>query len=135
MENKREWRGATASKTVRISAELLDNFTALSGDDSRIHVDDQAAQARGFNGRVVHGFLLGSLISSVIGTQLPGHEGVLQKSSLTFHKPCYIGDEVLIEVSVAEYIESVRVLLLNVSVKNAGGQVLVKGEIQSGLAA
>jgi|CXWL01.1.fsa_nt_gi 3-hydroxybutyryl-CoA dehydratase len=133
--NKREWSGETASKTVHISAELLDNFTALSGDISRIHVDDQAAQARGFKGRVVHGFLLGALISSVIGTQLPGHEGVLQKSSLSFHKPCYVGDEILIEVSVAEYIESVRVLMLNVTVKNAGGEILVKGEIQSGLTA
>ncbi len=135
MINKKEWRGQTASKTVRITEGMLDRFVALSGDDSRIHVDAQQAAARGFKGRVVHGFLLGSLISSVVGTQLPGHDGILQKSALTFHNPCYIGDDVVVTVTVSEYIESVRVLILNVSVKNAAGQVLVKGEIQSGLAA
>lgn len=135
MINNSDWRGKTARKSVLITEELLDRFVALSGDDSLIHVKDQAARARGFKGRVVHGFLLGSLISSVIGVQLPGHDGVLQKASLTFHNPCYIGDEILIEVAVSDFIESVRVLRLTISVKNADGLVLVKGEIQSGLAA
>ena len=127
------WKDRRASRAVKITREMVDRFAELSGDTSPIHMDDGAARAGGFEGRVAHGFLLGALVSSVLGTQLPGARGVLQQSSLLFLKPCYIGDEVTIEVTCTDYIESVRVLKLQVRVTNARGQVLVKGTVQSGL--
>lgn len=130
-----DWRGKTASRTVVVTEEMLAIFTELSGDSSRVHVDEEAARERGFKGRVVHGFLLGALASSVVGLQLPGHDGLLQKASLSFHNPCYVDDEVTVSVSVTDYVESVRVLILAVTITNAEGTLLAKGEIRSGLAA
>ncbi|MBM3776036.1 MAG: acyl dehydratase, partial [Acidobacteria bacterium] len=79
-ENTSDWLGRTAEREIPVTADLIDRFVLLSGDNSAIHVDDAAARARGFRGRVAHGMLLGSLVSAVIGTELPGHIGVLQEA-------------------------------------------------------
>jgi 3-hydroxybutyryl-CoA dehydratase len=132
--NKRvNWVGRSATEAVEITPDLVDRFIAVSGDSSPIHVQDEAARRRGFTGRVVHGFLLGSLVSRVIGTQLPGDDGVLQQAELSFHNPCYIGDRVNIVATVSQQIESVGVLILDVEVRNGRGLLLARGTIQTGL--
>ncbi len=127
------WKGKSARRVVVITAEMLDRFVALSGDTSPIHVSDEAARARGFKGRVVHGFFLGALVSSVVGTMLPGEDGVLQRESLSFHRPCHVGDEVTVEVVCDEHHESVGALVLKATVKDSEGRLLAKGTVQSGL--
>jgi 3-hydroxybutyryl-CoA dehydratase len=124
----------TVTRRVPITAELIDNFVRLSGDDSAIHVDDRAARERGFRGRVAHGMLLGSLVSALVGTELPGDAGVLQQVRLSFRNPCYVGDVVEIELRISEYVASVRVLILDVVVRNQHGVAVATGKIQSGVA-
>ncbi len=128
-----DWAGKTARRTVVLTEELLDRFVEVSGDSSPIHVSAVAARERGFAGRVVHGLLLGSLVSSVIGTQLPGEDGVLQEMKLSFHNPCYPGDTVVIDVKVTDVHESVRALSCSVRVSNQAGVLLAKGHCRSGL--
>jgi 3-hydroxybutyryl-CoA dehydratase len=128
-----EWAGKSARLTVVVTEDLLDRFVAVSGDSSPIHVSTAAAKARGFAGRVAHGLLLGSLVSSIIGTQLPGEDGVLQEIKLAFHNPCYVGDTVVIDVGVSDVHESVRALTCSVRVSNQAGLLLAKGHFRSGL--
>ena len=127
------WTGKTAERTVRITANLVAQFVALSGDCSPIHISDDSAIARGFRGRVVHGMLLGALLSGVIGTELPGANGVLQSVELSFRQPCEIGDIITIFVSVADFHESVKTLVLRVQIKRQDGTTLVSGLIRSGI--
>jgi len=128
-----EWAGKSAQRTVVVTEELLDRFVEVSGDSSPIHVSPVAAQERGFAGRVGHGLLLGSLVSSVIGTQLPGKDGILQEVKLSFHNPCYLGDTIVIDVKVTEVHESVRALTCSVRVSNQSGLLLARGHFRSGL--
>jgi 3-hydroxybutyryl-CoA dehydratase len=128
-----DWVGRTARRQCSVTADMLDRFVELSGDRSPIHVDDAAARLRGFERRVAHGMLLGSLVSSVIGMELPGAKGVLHEVRLAFRKPCYAGDEVRIEVSVSEFFESVQTLALRIQIVRADGQVLATGHARSGL--
>lgn len=130
---KAHWLGRKAERVVRIGPGLVDQFVALSGDSSPIHVSVEAARARGFDGRVVHGMLLGALLSEVIGTELPGADGVLQNVELAFRHPCSIGDEITICVSVADFHESVNTLVLKVSIRRKDGATLVSGTVRSGL--
>jgi 3-hydroxybutyryl-CoA dehydratase len=127
------WTGKKAQRAVLITERMLDDFIALSGDDSPIHAQDRAARARGFKGRVVHGAFLGALVSSVIGTQLPGKDGVLQTIELSFHGPCYIGDEARIEVAAEEFVESVSALQLKITILAGDGRLLAKGKARSGI--
>jgi 3-hydroxybutyryl-CoA dehydratase len=127
------WTGRSAERTFAISAGLIDRFVDLSRDNSPIHEDDEFARARGFRGRVAHGMLLGSLLSSVVGTELPGAAGVLQEVRLSFRQPCYAGDEIRIRVQVTEFIESVQTLILTVLITNQDGVTLAKGTVQTGV--
>jgi 3-hydroxybutyryl-CoA dehydratase len=132
-QQDQDWIGRKATKTIRVTADMIDRFAALSGDTSPIHMSDAAAQNRKYAARVAHGMLLGSLVSSVLGTQLPGEEGVLQQVQLDFRKPCYPGDEITIHVEVTEFFESVQVAVLKVEIIRSDGVVLTTGQVQSGL--
>ena len=127
------WLGQSVERTVHLTAALVDGFVELSGDSSPIHVSGEAARARGFQGRVVHGMLLGALLSGVIGTELPGARGVLQNLALAFRQPCVIGDIVTICVSVAAFHESVNTLILKILIKKQDGTTLATGSARSGL--
>ena len=59
--------GETAVIEQVITEQMVARFAELSGDFSPIHMNQEAAIARGFQGRVVHGFLSGSLVSQVLG--------------------------------------------------------------------
>jgi 3-hydroxybutyryl-CoA dehydratase len=128
-----EWVGRTALRRVRLTDEMLDRFTELSGDTNSVHADADAARRAGHRGRVVHGMLLGSLVSSVLGVDLPGEGGLLQELSLSFRRPCHPGDEIEIRVKATELFESVQVLALAVRIVRADGTVLATGHARSGL--
>lgn len=130
---QQDWVGRKAERTVSITPELLEAFVALSGDSNAIHVDDGPAQALGFRGRVVHGLLLGALVSGLIGMDLPGRPGILQGVQLSFHNPCYVGDTIQIAAEVTEFFESVQVAVLQVVVRNTAGVSLATGKVQSGI--
>lgn len=58
-----EDRLETASTVV--SAEVIDNFSGLTGDRFDIHMSDRAARELGFSARVAHGLLVLSLIDGL----------------------------------------------------------------------
>lgn len=118
---------------MRITEAMVERFVELSGDDSPIHVSNDAARSRGFRGRVVHGLLLGSLVSGLIGTELPGAQGLLQNFQVSFQSPCEIGDELTIRLWVVDYHESVKTLILKFEIQNSGGRVLATGSCRSGV--
>jgi len=127
------WEDRTAERTVQVTAEMIDRFVELSSDHSAIHVSDEAARAYGFRGRVAHGMLVGSLVSGLIGTELPGDCGVLQEVKLSFRNPCYAGDTLHIHLKVREFFASVQSLILTVSIRNQDGLTIATGNVQSGI--
>jgi 3-hydroxybutyryl-CoA dehydratase len=126
--------GDTAKRHVEISEALVDAFARVSGDYSPIHMNTAEAQASGFERRVVHGALLGSLISALVGMDLPGRHAVLQRMKLSFHKPVFPGDRVSISGEVLRKFDSVRTLQMAIHVANQDGAVVARGEVQVGLA-
>jgi len=67
-----------------------------------IHVDETAAKAAGFEGRIAHGALSASFVSAVLGNDLPGPGAVFVELNLRFRKPALIGDEIIAIAEVAE---------------------------------
>lgn len=49
-------------------------FSRLTGDSNRLHLNYDFAQQHLFQQPVIHGILVSSLMSTVMGTQLPGKE-------------------------------------------------------------
>jgi 3-oxoacyl-[acyl-carrier protein] reductase len=120
--------GAETRWAHLVTAEEVDAFARLSGDLNPLHLDAGYARRQGFSGRVVHGALVGAFLSRVLGTRLPG-PGVLWLSQDTkFLQPVYINDRIEVCVTVKHKAEALRSLLLETTVTNQHGDVVVRGE-------
>lgn len=108
--------GDTASKTVTIDRSLLASFGHLVDDHAPAHFDEAFAKSRGFEGQIVHGFLLASLVSGLLGQELPGADFVINEVKLKFRRPVYVGDEIICSVTVDKIVKSVDAVVLSVCV-------------------
>ena len=75
-------------------------FSGVSGDNNPVHISEEFAKNTLFKRRVAHGFFTASLISTVIGTKLPGPGSIYLKQSLKFIAPVYIGETINVKVKV-----------------------------------
>jgi len=128
------WVGRTASRQFTVTKALIGAFADLSGDQSPIHVDETFARRRGLSGCVMHGALQASLVSCVLGMEMPGECGILQQLALQFRKPCYAGDLLTVTVKVEEAFDSVATVSMSVRIVNQDGQLVTSGKAQSGVA-
>lgn len=87
--------GMEANYTKKITDKDVHAFAELSGDVNPVHISDDFAAGTIFKKRIAHGFLTGSLFSTVLGTKLPGPGCIYLSQSLKFRAPVYIGDEVV----------------------------------------
>lgn len=94
--------GMKSSTSMVITGEKIDTFAELTGDKNPIHVDEEFAKTTMFGKRIAHGALSASLISAVLGNDLPGPGAVFVELNLRFRRPAFIGDEVIAIAEVAE---------------------------------
>lgn len=78
----------------------IESFAAISGDNNPIHLDDDFASSTIFKGRIAHGMLSASYLSTIFGTKLPGPGCIYLKQSLRFKAPVKPGDTVTAQVTV-----------------------------------
>jgi 3-hydroxybutyryl-CoA dehydratase len=102
-------------------------FARLSGDDNPIHLCDVYAAQTRFGQRIAHGLYTASLISAVLGTQLPGPGAVYRSQTLNFHAPVKIGDVVTVIVEVVELIAEGRRVRLKCEAL-VDGHLMLDGE-------
>lgn len=99
--------GATARLVRRLDDAAVRAFADLTGDHNPVHLDDVAAAASVFGGRVAHGMLVASLFSTLVAEQLPGPGSVYLEQTLRWRRPVRVGDEVVVTAEVTE-IEAAR---------------------------
>lgn len=120
--------GTTASRTRTISDEDVRLFAQVSGDTNSIHLDEGYAASTPFGRRVAHGMLTASLISAVIGNDLPGVGTIYLGQDLKFKAPVFIGDEVTATVEIVKFREDKRIMTLRTVCTKADGTVVIEGE-------
>ncbi|MBU0550148.1 MaoC family dehydratase [Myxococcota bacterium] len=115
---------ASFSKTLTESDVYL--FAGVTGDLNPAHIDEVYASNTFFKTRIVHGMLLGGMISAVLGSKLPGPGTIYVKQDLRFKAPVRIGDTVTAKAIVKSLdLEKNRVVLETVCVNQDGLLVLV----------
>lgn len=119
--------GMTRSLVKVIEDYDIRLFADVSLDRNPVHLDEDYAQETIFGGRIAHGMLTASLISAVIGEQLPGHGTVYLGQTLKFIAPVYPGDEVTAEVTVAAIDHAKRRATLDCLCR-VGKKPVLKGE-------
>ena len=120
--------GDTVRWRHEVTPEEVEAFARLSGDVNPLHLDDAFGQQRGFRGRVVHGALVNAYISRILGTELPGSGCLWLSQSTRFSRPVYVADPIEVVVRVVHKSESLRTLVLETTVANQRGEIIVAGE-------
>jgi 3-hydroxybutyryl-CoA dehydratase len=92
--------GQSAEAKRTVTADDIDRFAAVSGDNNPVHVNDAYAAETQFKSRIAHGMLLGGFISAVLGETLPGPGAIYISQSLKFRRPVHIGNEVTTRAEV-----------------------------------
>lgn len=104
--------GMSAETTKTITDADIVLFAGVSTDFNAVHMDEEYARTTPFGARIAHGMLSASLLSAVLGNQLPGPGVVYLSQSLRFRAPVRIGDTVHARVTVREVLaEKSRVVL------------------------
>lgn len=116
---------AVYAKTVTEADVVM--FAGISGDTNPVHIDEVFAGKTMFKGRIAHGMLSASLISTVFGTRLPGPGCIYLSQNLKFRAPVKIGDTVAARVTVREIVAEKRRILFD-TVCTVGDQVVLDGD-------
>lgn len=120
--------GQSASLTKVFKSEEVEAFAELSLDKNPIHLDEDYAEHSRFGRRIVHGFLVGSLISAVFGTQLPGEGAIYLHQEMNFKRPVFHGDEITATVTVTEIRKDKSILCFDTKCENDRGEVVIDGK-------
>ncbi|MFL3649150.1 MAG: MaoC family dehydratase [Oceanospirillaceae bacterium] len=94
--------GMESSYQKTITETDIDAFAALTGDTNPVHLDSEYAAITPFKARIAHGMLSAGLISTVLGTQLPGPGCIYLEQQIKFKAPVFIGDTLVATVTVED---------------------------------
>lgn len=119
--------GDEATLEVKITAELIEQFAAISTDVNPIHLLDDFAKESIFKERIAHGMLICSFISSVLGTKLPGKNTIYLSQEVSFKAPVKINDTIKVIVSVVRKRDDKKLLTLQTNVYNQEDVLVVEG--------
>lgn len=113
--------------SIKITESMVDEFSKFSGDFNPLHTNDEFAIASPFRKRIVHGMLLASFFSCLIGMKLPGKNALYFSQTLNFRAPCYIDDEIQIHGEVIEKSDSTKIISISTSIFNSSKTCLIDG--------
>ena len=94
--------GMTSSYEKTITDKDIQAFAAITGDTNPVHLDDEYAAATPFKARIAHGMMSAGLISTVLGTQLPGPGCIYLDQQIKFRAPVFIQDTVVATVTIED---------------------------------
>ncbi|OYW42179.1 MAG: enoyl-CoA hydratase, partial [Azorhizobium sp. 12-66-6] len=119
--------GDSASLTRVVRNEDIELFAAVSGDVNPAHLDKAYAATDIFGHVVIHGMWTGGLISTLLGTELPGPGTIYLSQDLHFRKPVAPGDTITATVTVLEKKPEKRIVLLDTRCVNQTGVDVLTG--------
>jgi 3-hydroxybutyryl-CoA dehydratase len=117
---------ADFSKTITESDVYT--YAGIVGDFNPMHVNKVAAANGMFEKRVAHGMLSAGLVSTVLGTKLPGPGTVFLGLELSFEAPVFFGDTLTAECVVTDKREDKPILKLSCTVQNQDGKQVLSGK-------
>jgi 3-hydroxybutyryl-CoA dehydratase len=120
--------GQSAEVTHTITEEDIQIFGDLSGDFNPLHFDEDWAKTTMFKGRIAHGLLSASFISTAIGMKLPGPGTIYLGQSMKFMGPVRIGDTITAKVEVVGLNDEKQRVTLKTICTNQKQEVVIEGE-------
>jgi len=119
--------GDSASLSRTLTYRDIELFAIMSGDVNPAHVDQEFADSDMFHKIIAHGMWGGALISTVLGTQLPGPGAIYLGQSLHFRRPVGLGDTITVTVRVATKDDDKHRVTLECQAVNQRGEIVING--------
>jgi 3-hydroxybutyryl-CoA dehydratase len=104
------------------------SFAGIVGDFNAMHINKEYAKDTMFKERIAHGIIGAGLISTVIGTYLPGEGTIYLSQNTKFMKPVYFGDTITAYVKVIEKNEEKNKIKLYTKCTNQNNEIVIEGE-------
>ena len=120
--------GETSELSRIVLQSDVDRFVGLTGDDNPLHVDAEFASRTTFKEPVVHGMLAGSLVSTLIGTQLPGAGALWVRQEFRFLGPVRVGDNLIITAVVVAKHQREQTIDLDIVANVTGRGSVLRGK-------
>lgn len=122
--------GETASLVRTLSKDDISLFAIMSGDVNPAHVDEEYARSDMFHTIIAHGMWGASLISTLLGTKLPGPGAIYLGQTLQFRHPVVVGDTVTVTVTVTSKERDGHRVAFDCACTNQRGEVVISGSAQ-----
>jgi len=119
--------GMSYHYTTQMTAKDVDSYADICGDCSPLHVDHQFGAKSSLGGNVVHGMLIASHFSTLVGVFLPGKNCLLAGMDVEFIRPVPVGSEITVSASIAS-IQRVHRMILVRLLAYLDGMVCVQGQ-------
>ncbi len=111
----------------RISKQDVMDFAKLSGDYNPLHIESEFGKKSQFKSNIVHGMLVGSLFSTLIGMHCPGEKSLYLSQTLNFKKAIYHDNTVTVKGTVISKSDSIKMIILKTEILK-DGEVMIDGE-------
>lgn len=119
--------GETASLKRTLLQRDIDLFAVMSGDVNPAHVDEEYAKNDMFHKIIAHGMWGASLLSTVLGTELPGPGTIYLDQTLKFQHPVALGDTITVTLTVVNKKPEKHIIELDCKCINQVGEVVISG--------
>ena len=120
--------GQSYEKKVLVTPHMVETFAEITGDKNPVHLDEDFAKNTMFKKRIAHGILVVGYISAVLGMEFPGPGTIYMKQDTKFMRPVYIGEEIILKITVKEKIDEKSRLIIMTQVFNEKNEIAVDGE-------
>ena len=111
--------GQTARYTKCITPRMIEDFIAVCEDDNTVHTRGKRP--------IVHGILISSFISTLIGKQLPGDGAIWVTYDVRFILPVYVWEKIVIIGTVHSKDDKNKNIRLLLDVFNEKDDLCVSG--------
>jgi phosphotransacetylase/acyl dehydratase len=108
----------------------IDLFAVMSGDVNPAHVDEEYARSDMFHKIIAHGMWGASLISTLLGTKLPGPGAIYLGQTLHFRHPVTVGDTITVTVTVTAKQADGHRVSFDCECTNQRGQEVIGGSAE-----
>lgn len=120
--------GDEATLVRTITSDDVRRFAEVTGDVNPLHLDRAFAEATPYKDIVVHGMLGASLLSTLIGTELPGEGAVWVSQAFEFLHPVRLDDTLTVTGTVTHKHERDRLLEIEARIVNQRNVVVLSGK-------
>lgn len=120
--------GDTATRSMTITAGMVETYAELSGDRNPLHFDEEFTSRTRFRRLMAQGGLTTGLLHALVAMDLPGPGSVFMEQHWTFPAPVYIGDTITATATVKWVHATKPVATLGFVVTNQDGDDVLTGE-------